>query len=295
MTTCQRILVGAAVACVAAFGALARAEPPIGELLKLHTGDAEKYRIYRDAAHKQKLDISTKPVFNWTNVVGENTQFGHLFVWTWDGRPEVIGTIFSTRADDPSKRVVIHEFHTLSPTRLYPEVPPGNRYQWVPERGINLAPAAGAPAVAGSPAQRLVQMRGIARQFSAESRTREGQTWELRLLPTPLYQYKPASGAVLEGALFAMVSSAGTDPEVLLLIEARRPKKDEDWAWHAAAVRFSDKDLSVKYDGKPLWSSLDDDRYRAEIKDNYMLIETRDQTYKCGHSRVIDELPDADN
>lgn len=91
-----------------------------------------------------------------------------------------------------------------------------------------------------------------------------------------------------------MVSSAGTDPEVLLLIEARHPAGDDKtWAWHAAALRFSDKDLSVKRNGKPLWSSLEDEAQRAEIKNQYTLIETKDKTYMCYRARVIDELPDA--
>lgn len=268
------------------------AEPPQAELLKLHAGEAEAYRIYTDKEHQHPLELSTKPVFNWTNVVGEHTQYGHLFVWTRAGRPEAIGTIFSTQAAQPDKRILIHEFHTLSTDRLYPVTPQTSRAQWTPEAGIVLSACEGAPAVARTEAQRLVQMRAIARTFAAETRSREQQTWELRLLPTPLVQYQPTAGDVVDGALFAMVSSAGTDPELLLLIEARRDAKGET-AWSAAALRFSDKDIVVRKDDKPLWSSLDDDARRAEIKNNYTLIETRDKTYMCYRSRIIDELPAA--
>src|SRR5262245_28420603 len=111
-----------------------RAEPPVGELLKLHTREAESYRIFRDEKQTQRLELNSKPVFNWTNVAGEHTQIGHLFVWTWAGRPEVIGTIFSTRTEQPGRRRLIHEFHTLSTARLYPVGPPEAARQWVPER-----------------------------------------------------------------------------------------------------------------------------------------------------------------
>src|SRR5262245_32324929 len=84
----------------------ARAEPPVAELLKLHTRDAAGYGMFLDAGHKQAAELNTKPIFNWTNLVGEHTQYGHLFVWTHQGRPAVIGTIFSTRASDPKKRNV---------------------------------------------------------------------------------------------------------------------------------------------------------------------------------------------
>src|SRR5262249_50154554 len=150
-----------------------------------------------------------------------------------------------------------------------------------------------APRVADSASQRLTQIRTIARSFAAESRTRDGQTWELRLLPTPLLRYEAPQAQILDGALFAMVSSAGTDPEVLLLIEARHPADDEKaWQWHAAALRFSDKDIAVKRNDKLLWSSITNDDYKAAINADYTLIQTRDKTYACYRSRFIEELPD---
>jgi hypothetical protein len=270
-----------------------RAEPPIAELLKLHTQEAQSYQIFKDEQHRQPLELVEKPVFNWTNVVGENTQFGHLYVWTRAGRPEAIGTMFSTRASDPKRRILIHEFHTLSTGKLFPRAPEGSAFRWTPERGITLAECAEALPVADSPAQRLVQIRKVARSFAADSRTREGQTWELRLLPTPLLRYESTANQIPDGALFAMVSSAGTDPEVLLMIEARHPAgNDRVWAWHAAALRFSDKDLTVRRNDRPFWSSRDDEEHRAEINADYTLIRTRDQTYVCYRSRIIDELPE---
>jgi hypothetical protein len=291
--TCKVALALTLVAGVA-LPAAVLAEPPIGDLLKLHAQEAGSYQIYRDEKHKQPLELNSKPVFNWTNVVGEHTQFGHLFVWTYAGRPEAIGTMFSTRHSDPKRRVLIHEFHTLSTRQLFPVTPESSRYQWAPEKGISLAECDEAPRVADSASQRLTQIRNVARSFAAENRTREGQTWELRLLPTPLLRYESSAGDVLDGALFAMVSSAGTDPEVLLMIEARHPAGDEKaWKWHAAAVRFSDKDLAVKRNDKPLWSSYDDESRRAQINADYTLIQTRDKTYMCYRARLIDELPDA--
>ena len=55
-----------------------------------------------------------------------------------------------------------------------------------------------------------------------------------------------------------------TDPEVLLLIEARHPAgNDSEWAWHAAALRFSDRDLTITRNQNPVWSSLSDPSRRA--------------------------------
>jgi hypothetical protein len=78
------------------------------------------------------------------------------------------------------------------------------------------------------------------------------------------------------------------------MIEARHPQEDDKaWEWHAAALRFSDKDLIVKRNDKRLWSSLDDEDRRADINADYTLIQTRDKTYMCFRARVIDKLPDA--
>lgn len=269
-----------------------RADPPIAALLKLHTQEAKSYQIFQNEQHTQPVEFNEKPVYNWTNV-GEDTQYGHLFVWMRAGRPEAIGTIFSTRTSDSRQRKLIHEFHSLSTGKLFPVTPENSAYRWAPERGITLVECIEAPQVADSAPQRLVQIRQIARSFAAESRTREGQTWELRLLPTPLVRYESKANQIPDGALFAMVSSAGTDPELLLLIEARHPQGDEKtWKWHAAALRFSDKDLAVQRNGKPLWSSREDPDRRAAINAEYTLMETRDKTYTCYRARLIDELPD---
>ena len=271
-----------------------RGEPPAEALLELHTADAKAYRIFRDAKKGVALELREKPVFTWTNLTREAIQHGHLFVWMHKGRPEVIGTVFSTRSTLAPKRRLIHEFHSLSTERLYPVTPETSRYQWTPEKGIQITSVENAPAVGASNGVRLTQMRAIARQFSAEtSDGRMDEKWELRLLPTPLLQYQPTSGEVLDGAVFAMVSSAGTDPEVVLLIEARHPEgKPDGWAWHAAAVRFSDKDLTVTFRDKPLWSSRTDEAHRVEILNNYTLLQVPDKTYMCYLTRAIDELPE---
>ena len=274
-------------------GSSAFAVPSPAALQKLHQEEAESYRIYRDEAHTQPLELRAKPVFNWTNVVGEHPQYGHLYVWTLGGRPEAIGTMFSTQTTDTRKRKLVHEFHTLSTAKLFPVTPATSAYRWEPQKGIRFDLAEEAPFVAESAGQRLTQMRGVARSFAAETRSPPKKNWQLRLLTTPLLQYQPDSGEVLEGAIFAMVSSAGTDPELLLVIEARHPAGDEkSWRWHTAAVRFSDVDIIVQRNGKPLWSSLEDSELHAEIKNQYTLIETRDKTYMCYQARIIDELPD---
>lgn len=285
-------------ACVlllaAALAAGLHADPPAAALLELHTAEAKAYKVYRDAKHTEALELRQKPVFTWTNLTDTAVQHGHLFVWMHKGRPEAIGTMFSARATQENKRRLIHEFHSLAAERLYPVTPETSRYQWTPEKGVAMSAVDGAPAVEKTAGTRLTQMRAIARLYDAQSfDTRRDQKWELRLLPTPLLQYQSPSGEVLDGAIFAMVSSAGTDPEVLLQIEARHPNETSmAWAWHARAVRFSDKDLTVRFRDKPLWSSLTEEQHRVAILNDYTLLQVPDKTYMCYLTRVVDELPE---
>ena len=65
-------------------------------------------------------------------------------------------------------------------------------------------------------------MRDLAREFSGTTQDLEEHRWELRLLPQPLYRYESTDPDVLDGAVFAFVTSAGTDPEAILVLEARK-------------------------------------------------------------------------
>jgi hypothetical protein len=115
--------------------------------------------------------------------------------------------------------------------------------QWKPEAGLARKAVPDAPAPAATPASRLIQLRRLAQEFKGHEIDLERKKWELRLLPTPLYRYPTAKTGVIDGALFALVSNAGTDPEVLVMIEAR--EVDGKLRWEYACGRFSDWDLHV--------------------------------------------------
>jgi hypothetical protein len=108
------------------------------------------------------------------------------------------------------------------------------------------------------------------------------ERWDLRLLPQPLYRYEKPEGDVVDGTLFAFVTSAGTDPEVVLALEAR--KAGESLAWHYRAIRFSDSNLYVQHSGKEVWTSIRDDRNQLHFNP--------DHTYRLLRDKAIDELPE---
>ena len=148
--------------------------------------------------------------------------------------------------------MVMHELHALDAEKLVVRRDEFN--EWKPEAGLARKELPEAPAPADTGAARLAQMRRLAQEFGGHSIDPEKKRWELKLLPTPLYRYPAAKTGVIDGALFALISTAGTDPEVLLLVEAREANGKVRWEY--ACGRFSDWELRVNRKEKEVYSSV---------------------------------------
>jgi hypothetical protein len=220
-------------------------------ILEIYTSDAAEYTIYRDASRKDRVELRRKPVLvcsNPTRLGGD----GAVFVWTCQGRAEVIGTFFSFPSIGPRK--LYHEFHSLSLSVLDVSRAGTHASAWTPlAPGIKMAALTGAPRPARSAAQRLSQMRALTRDFSASTKDHTERRLELRLLPQPLYRYESTDPDILDGALFAFVTS--TDPEALLVIEARTPAPADGPVWDYAVCRLTDLGLLVWHKGKEVFTA----------------------------------------
>jgi hypothetical protein len=213
---------------------------------------AADYEIARGKEGKEMLALKDEPVLHWSNPVREGETNGAVFVWTHDGRAEVVGTIFShLLRGDPTQRVMAHSFQSLSQEPLEGRRP-GRADDWKLEgAGVEPRPIPGAPPPAGSRLARLAQMRDLAREFSATT-TLEGVEHELRLLTQPLHRNEKETDHVLDGALFTYVT--GTDPEFMLVIEARPTAEEDKPLWHFAAGRFTDLTLKLRHKEVVLWT-----------------------------------------
>lgn len=88
-----------------------------------------------------------QPVMTWTNV--EN-YMGAVFVWTYGGRPEVIGCIGSHQAG-AGRSNVFHEFHSLCLEPLQSVRFGRGQQEWTPAKpGVALPPSMGRPCPATS-------------------------------------------------------------------------------------------------------------------------------------------------
>lgn len=224
------------------------------KMLPVYVAEAEGYSITAESGPKKPLEFKKEPVFEWSNPTRQGLQQGVVFLWLRDGRPAAIGSIFSQPHDKPMGRQVIHEFHALDSEKLTVGRPKDALNDWKPEAALVRKELDGAPAPAATPAARLLQMKKLAGEFAASSTDQDMNRIELRLLPTPLYRYPAARTGVVDGALFALVSTAGTDPEVLLLIEAKEEGGKQRWEYTLG--RFSDRSLHVKRGEKEVWSRV---------------------------------------
>jgi hypothetical protein len=215
----------------------------------------EEFRAFAKAEAARytcRLEGSDRPlrfhpesVLSWTDPVVGGV-YGDVFIWTAEGRPEVVGSIYRFYAQDPHRG---DAFESLSLGKLSAERE--GALVWTPARpGVEFKPIPGAPAPADSAAGRLRQMRALAKEFTSRQTTRAGVDSAMRLLAQPIYRYEDTKGDLIDGGLFVFVN--GGAPEIFLLIEARRAR-DGAPEWRFGATRMHGIDLRLYHGGSLIW------------------------------------------
>jgi hypothetical protein len=215
-------------------------------LYPYYTRQAAAYEFFLDEPRTQRLTLKEQPLLTWTNA---DNYMGGVFLWTYGGRPEVVGCIGS-RQTPAGDCIVFHELHSLSPAALQPtRFGDGKRMWQTPHGGFELRDADGEKEPADSDRERLTQMRNLARTFRGWMQ-QDGDVTELRLLPQPIFRYSAPQQDVIDGALFALVCK-GTDPDILLMLENREVQGKRTWKY--ALARFNWHELWVHRNDKEVW------------------------------------------
>jgi hypothetical protein len=215
----------------------------------------EEFRAFAKeeaARYNFRLEDSDRPlrfrpesVLSYMNPVVGGV-YGDVFIWTADGRPEVVGAIYRFYNQDPHRGDALQ---SLSLRKVIGERE--GAVVWSPTKpGLEFKPIPGAPAPADSSAGRLRQMRAMAQEFSSRQTTRAGIDSAMRLLTQPIYRYEDTKGDLIDGGLFVFVQ--GTAPEIFLLIEARRTGNGAA-EWRFGATRMHGIDLRLYRQGKLVW------------------------------------------
>jgi hypothetical protein len=214
--------------------------------------DAELTELFRNQAsemmteyeftlpERTEVDVEfrARPIMTWTNPIAGSWE-GIVFIWTAEGRPAVIGSPLHRR----ERRKMAHHFHSLLDTPLIARR--DGIVVWNTQGGVKWQPLPNADPPKTSKVARTVQMRSYARRFAVKKVFQDATQRELRLLPTHVFRSEIDQGQeVVDGACFVFTQS--TDPNVVLLFEARR---DENaLRWYYALARLNQFELIVSCD-----------------------------------------------
>ena len=225
----------------------APASAPRAQRMTYLKARAAEFELFKGDDRAQPLPVTREPLLRYSNPVrGFNLSDGATFLWLDGERPLAVAA-WSIRL---SPNRVYREFTSLSAEPLV------CRFEgtdvWTPQTGglLNQALPKADPPHAAAP-RRLAQMRTLAGRFSAVV-FREGAPTELRLMSQPFYRYKKESPEVLDGGLFSFAEA--TDPEALLLLEARPAKTKGTFEWRYTLARMTSLPLVMRLDDTEIWS-----------------------------------------
>ena len=280
----MRYLIGVTFVFAATLAAVLADETPVDgdtpaarqariDYLKLR---ASECKLFKAGVPDQPLELTKEPLLRYTNPVrGLKLSDGATFLWL-DGERPLAASTWSLRGPGNIWR----EFTSLSaePLACVRE----ERTLWSPKTGglmNQLLPEAAAPL--SNAVRRLAQMRSLARRFSGVVHLPpdESVITELRLMPQPMHRYKQETPDILDGALFSFAEA--TDPEALLLLEARRGERDGEYEWRYTLARMTSVRLIMRLDDKECWSVVNYWPAPKSPDDPYM--ESADGKYSAGN------------
>jgi hypothetical protein len=210
--------------------------------------------VIRLAAENNQPEVTAKlipnPVFRYSDeerLIPDAT----LWVWERDGRPVAFQKVEGNNQGSPKWTIC---FASLSEGLLKVRWSAGSPYE-ARTPGVTFKPIPRSDPPAESARARTAQLRALKDRFSGRLGVNdEGQGGaETRTMSKPLFEYADPESKLPLGAIFGM-SSTGTNPDLLLLIEARRDGAGA-WRWEYATARMTSASLRIR---------LDEDEIRAE-------------------------------
>jgi hypothetical protein len=214
--------------------------------------DGVKMQIV-SSAPPQKLERLAEPIYRFDDPA---RRFFDGTVWAWgrSGRPAALLTLAKQRATTGGY-LWLAELTSLAPGPISATVPEIGAWQPA-SAGVVMRDLPKAPSPGEDATTRLRQMRELVRQvkayeFFAPQDQPRPERYELRVLPQPVHRYADANAGLIDGGLFMI--SYGLNPELVLLVEARREKSSPP-AWSFGVARISIAEIHVDFDGKEIWS-----------------------------------------
>jgi hypothetical protein len=187
----------------------------------------------------RELVLRDSPVFRYDD---QPRRFLDATVWVWtdDGRPVAFEKVEAM----PGQWQFC--FTSLATDLLDVSWTGNHRYR-SSKAGIDMRLLPDAHDVPARSSRRSLELRNLAREFSARIVVdRAGNSEEMRLLSTPIFEYTDPQSNLLSGAVFGFATN-GTNPDLLLVLEARTEPEQGASRWHYAAARMTIGGVTLKH------------------------------------------------
>jgi WD40 repeat protein len=224
---------------------------------------ARAIQVYRaDQGSRVPVEPLPDPLLHYRHA--DDLHAGTLWAFGKAGRPVALAALEYLPHRDQESGALL-ELVSLADGLVVAE-DKDDGWKWSPRQaGVQLRPLPGAPYPAADEAGRLRQMQDLAGRFTASERLRpDEKDLKLGLLAGPLYRYADPGAGTLDGALF--VFAEGTNPEVILLVEARGTGTSRP-TWHYALARTGAAELSASLDGRQVWKQAS--KWETEVEATY--------------------------
>ncbi|HQU42485.1 MAG: hypothetical protein B7Z73_01535 [Planctomycetia bacterium 21-64-5] len=181
-----------------------------------------------------------------------------LWVWTSDGRPVAFQKVEGNDHGGGQQWTIC--FTSLSEGPVKVKWPMDRSFT---SQGVTFRPIPGAEIPSENARLRTAQIKALKEQFSARfwfNANGKGGS-EARILPTPLFEYSDPKTTMPWGAVFDM-SSTGTNPSALLLIDARHGEAGR-MQWHYGFARMTAVSVRASLNNVEVWSEPGASKFRS--------------------------------
>lgn len=208
--------------------------------------------------------LSEKPLLLYNDPTRRQLGESTLWMWTERERPcALIAVEFYPKSPQGPRWLV--EIVSLLDSKI--GVARGASWKWQAKQpGVVRRPIPDGAEPSDKAALRLSQARQIRQRFAAHEKEGTDGRIQLRPLSNPLYRYKDEQTGVLDGMVFAFAN--GTNPEVLLLLEAQRETPTSIANWTYGFAQMTGGEVHASLDDREVWSQREADP--PAIRDSYV-------------------------
>jgi hypothetical protein len=204
----------------------------------------------KDEDEEQFAELVPHPVFRYSDeerAIPDAT----LWVWTRDARPVAFQKVEGNNHGGGQAWTIC--FASLSEGLINVRWPGGREYA-ARKPGVTFQPLPRAVAPGATARTRIAQLKTLKERFSGRLNVNGDGTGgaETRTMAKPIFEYLDPESKLPLGAIFGM-SSTGTNPDLLILIEARADS-DGKLRWEYAHARMTSNSVRVRLDNEEIWA-----------------------------------------